>query len=106
MLHIFQERSAFQEAVRQLLPKINDRHNRFAIVPIENVREMQMAQGDGFAFSSLNPTGSYNLNLSVPIQRDVAKSLLLLNKLNFERIAKAESVDKSQIGNKSCFRNE
>jgi hypothetical protein len=81
--------------VQNLLPKINDRHNRFAIVPIENIREIQVAQGDGFAFSCLNPTGSYNLNLSVPVQRDVAKSLLLLNKLNYERIAKGESIDKS-----------
>jgi len=31
----------------------------------------------------------------MPLQRDVAKNLLLLNKLNFERIAKGESADRS-----------
>jgi hypothetical protein len=92
--------------VENLLPKIHDRHNRFAIIPIENIREMRKSQGDSYSFSCFNPTGSYDLNLSVPLQRDLALSLLLLNKLNFERIGKGESVDKSKDGNKSCFRNE
>jgi hypothetical protein len=31
---------------------------------------------------------------------------LYINKLNFDRITKGEVFDKSQFGNKSCFRNE
>lgn len=62
--------------------------------------------GDAFSFSALNPSGHYSLNLSDKMHQELAKCLFYINKTNYERILKAESVDKSQSGNKSCFRNE
>jgi hypothetical protein len=54
----------------------------------------------------MNPTGRYFLKLDNPIQREVAKILLFINKSNYDKIVKGEAFDRSQYGNKSCFRNE
>ena len=39
-------------------------------------------------------------------QRDVAKVLMVMNKKAYTMIKAKEIVDRSQIGNQSCFRNE
>lgn len=62
--------------------------------------------GCALAFSSMNPTGHYLLNLANPVHREIAKCLLFINKQNFDKISKGEYFDRSSYGTKSCFRNE
>lgn len=50
---------------------------------------------DTFYFSCFNPNGRYKLNLAVPVQRQVAKNLMALNKLVQQRIVAKEIVDQS-----------
>jgi hypothetical protein len=59
-----------------------------------------------FYFSNLNPTGRYKLKLDDPVQRQVAKSLVFINRRVNKKIAAKEMFDRSQGGNQSCFRNE
>ena len=59
-----------------------------------------------FYFSCFNPTGRYKLNLGVSYQRDIAKVLMVMNKKVTAMIKAKEIVDRSQVGNQSCFRNE
>jgi len=61
---------------------------------------------DAFHFSYWSPNGHYELNLANQIERDVAVTLFIMNKEVFKRIAAGEKADRSQMGNKSCFRNE
>jgi hypothetical protein len=60
----------------------------------------------GYSYCYWNPNGHYELNVANPVERDVAISLILLNKEACKRIAAGEKADRSQMGNKSCFRNE
>jgi hypothetical protein len=46
------------------------------------------------------------LNLNIEVQRNIAKNLLVMNKKMYAMIKAKECVDKSQVGNQSCFRNE
>lgn len=57
-------------------------------------------------FSCFNPNGRYRLDLSIPVQRDVAKYLVAINKKVNAKIVAKECADRSQNGNQSCFRNE
>lgn len=43
----------------------------------------------------MNPTGQYFLKLDNPIQREVAKILLYINKANYDKIVKGEAYDRS-----------
>ena len=57
-------------------------------------------------FNFFNPQGHYELNLAVPEQRDVANTILLLNKQFYAKVKAGEYKDRSQFGNASCLRNE
>ena len=57
-------------------------------------------------FNFFNPQGHYELNLAVPEQRDVANTILFLNKQFFAKVKAGEYKDRSQFGNASCLRNE
>ena len=57
-------------------------------------------------FNFYNPTGHYKLNLAIPVQRDCANIILLLNKLFYAKVKAGEYKDRSQKGNASCLRNE
>ena len=94
------------------MPKIRDRHNRFKLIG-HFKWEMQtmltrihnnMEQAMNFNF--FNPQGHYELNLAVPEQRDVANTILFLNKQFFAKVKAGECKDRSQFGNASCLRNE
>ena len=61
---------------------------------------------DTMYFSSLNPNGRYRLDLSKKVERDVAKTLIAINKRVNAKIVAKERIDRSQVGNQSCFRNE
>jgi lauroyl/myristoyl acyltransferase len=100
-----------------ILGSIQDRHIRFAIAAqaymdsetqmLQLVSQMKQEMGAStLYFSCFNPTGKYKLNLSVSYQRDVAKVLMVMNKKVFAMIKAKEIVDRSQVGNQSCFRNE
>ena len=56
-------------------------------------------------FSSLNPSGHYQLNLSYPPHRELVKILLVINKQNYDKIVKSEVADRSPDDSKSLFRN-
>ena len=62
--------------------------------------------GQAMNFNFWNPQGHYNLNLSIPEQREVANTILLLNKQFFLRVKAGELKDRSLMGNASCLRNE
>ena len=62
--------------------------------------------GRAFSFNYWNPNGRYELNLANQVERDLAVTLILLNKEAFKRMSAGEKADRSQMGNKSCFRNE
>lgn len=62
--------------------------------------------GQMYDFSYYNPNGHYSLNLGKPFQRELAKILVILNKENYDAIVAGTRADRSQFGNKSCFRNE
>jgi hypothetical protein len=95
-----------------------DRHLRFAIAAqaidegegkmkryLSLVKE-EMGGASSFYFSQFNPNGRYMLNLKNPHERDIVKNLVLRNKEVHAKIMAKELCDRSQMGNKSCFRNE
>ena len=59
-----------------------------------------------FLFTYFNPSGRYRLNLSNSYEREVAQTLLILNKEAVAMVEAGERADRSQTGNASCFRNE
>lgn len=95
-----------------MLPRIKDQHNRFKV--IEHFKHSMQSMltrlyaniGQALMFNFWNPTGIYDLNLSVPAQREVAKMLLLINKQFAIKVKAGECKDRSQKGNASCLRNE
>ena len=95
-----------------VLPMIKDQHNRFKI--IEHFKSdaqslltrMHANLGQAMFFNFWNPSGHYDLNLTVPEQRAVANVILLLNKLFAAKVKTGEYKDRSQKGNASCLRNE
>lgn len=62
--------------------------------------------GNAFYFPYWNPNGHYELNLANQVERDIAVTLIVLNKEAMKRVAAGEKADRSQMGNKSSFRNE
>ena len=62
--------------------------------------------GNAYNFNYWNPNGHYELNLANSVERDIAVTLIVLNKESMKRIAGGEKADRSQMGNKSNFRNE
>lgn len=62
--------------------------------------------GRAYSFNYWNPNGHYELNLANPVERDIAVTLFIINKEASKKIAAGERADRSQMGNKSCFRNE
>lgn len=62
--------------------------------------------GKAYSFNYWNPNGHYELNLTNPVERDVAVSIIIINKEASKKIGAGERADRSQMGNKSFFRNE
>ena len=62
--------------------------------------------GRAYNFNYWNPNGHYELNLANEVERDIAVTLFIMNKEMSKRVAAGERADRSQMGNKSCFRNE
>ena len=112
LLYTFKEQAQFQKMIELIFPKIIDKHNKFKLIQhfgwefqtmltrIHNNMEQAMN------FNFWNPQGHYCLNLSVPEQREVANTILLLNKQFFAKVKAGEYRDRSQNGNASCIRNE
>jgi len=96
----------------QLIPRIRDSHNRFSLVQhfpersLGFLQELQKEMGDGFNFSFFNPSGRYTIDLGRPVQRELAKLLLVINRVNYDGICAGKICDRSLNGNRSCFRNE
>lgn len=67
---------------------------------------MAQKMGRAYSFNYWNPNGHYELNLANDVERDVAVTLFIMNKETGKRIAAGEKADRSQMGNRSCFRNE
>ena len=112
LLQMFKEEQQFKRIVEMVLPKIIDQHNRFKILEHfkENLQTLltrvYSSMGQAMFFNFFNPSGHYNLNLSVPGQREVANIILLLNKQFAIKVKAGEFKDRSQKGNASCLRNE
>ncbi len=110
ILYLFKHREMFEIVAPYLLNRIIDRHARFAI--FSHFEDKRIAtnvcrkMGQSFFFSFWNPTGHYELNLANFLQRDVAMSLIALNKEIMNKITEGLEIDRSQRGNKSCMRNE
>ena len=62
--------------------------------------------GQSYFFNYWNSNGHYILNLGNKVERDIAITLIVKNKQAVKRIQAGERADRSQFGNKSCFRNE
>jgi hypothetical protein len=95
-----------------LMNRVVDRHNRFAMIShLPKVQRTLLTKiyqkmGRAYSFNYWNPNGHYELNLANPIERDIAITLIVMNKEGMKRISAGEKADRSQMGNKSCFRNE
>jgi len=95
-----------------LLNRVVDRQNRFYL--LGNFNQSQKAihtkvknkMGQAFHFAYWNPTGQYSLNLGNPVERDIAVTLIVLSKEAQKKMLSGQATDKSQAGNKHCFRNE
>ena len=94
------------EVVSKVVSKVRDHHNRLTLFTPAMLIEYKKQFGNAVSFSSINPTGHYQLNLSNQIHREIAKCLLFINKQNYDKIVKGEAFDRSPQGTKSCFRNE
>ncbi len=96
--------------VPHLLNRIVDRHARFYLLShFENdqiFKNVCKQMGKSFFFSFWNPSGHYYLNLSQTLEREVAQSLIVLNKEANKLMLEGQLSDRSIFGNKSCFRNE
>lgn len=98
--------------VEIILPRIKDHHNRFILLqPFKehfctSLLHLEKRAGQAIAFNFWNPSGHYSLDLGIPMQRQVAKCLHLMNKEFYGKCAKGDFADRSKMGNKSCMRNE
>lgn len=85
-MYAFKDAETFTSIVPYLLNRIADRHSRFHLFShfSSNLANLisktykQMHQA--YFFSFWNPTNHYTLNLSNKIERDIAITLLVLNK--------------------------
>ena len=88
----FSDQQMYNQAVKTLLPKIRDSHNRFSLVQhfpqrsLVFLQELKREMGSAFEFSFYNPNGYYELDLGKPIQRELAKLLMVINKQFFETV--------------------
>jgi hypothetical protein len=111
-MYSFKNQEIFAKIAPVLMNRIVDRHNRFALVshfPKQQkslLTKISQRMGGSYFFNYWNPNGHYELNLANQVERDIAISLIILNKEASKRIAAGEKADRSQMGNKSCFRNE
>ena len=55
--------------------------------------------GKAYSFNYWNPNGHYELNLANPVERDVAVSIIIINKEASKKIGAGERADRSQMGN-------
>lgn len=112
ILYMFKNVEQFAEVAPFLLSRVVDRHNRFMILnhfsnnSYKLLTQIKQKMGDAFFFSFWNPSRHYDLNLANPIEREIAMTLLVLNKDAIIKMQQNLVADKSQNGNKSCFRNE
>lgn len=112
LMFSFKNQEALAKVVPYLMNRVLDRHNRFALVGHQSRAQRQLLtkisqkMGKGFLFNYWNPNGHYELNLANPVERDVAVTLLVMNKEAAKRIGPGDKADRSQVGNKSFFRNE
>lgn len=112
LLYSFRNLEGFCKIVPHLLNRVVDRPLRFNFVTHFNkswkqvLSKVYSRMGFAYFFSYWSPNGHYILNLSNKVERDVAVSLVVQNKQAIKRISAGERVDRSQFGNKSCFRNE
>lgn len=100
-----------------LMSSIFDSHLRFAIIAQASqhgeelmntlLSSIKARMGPSTMYwSCFNPNGHYRLDLGNPVERAVAKNLIVINKRNNAAIVAKERFDRSQTGNQSCFRNE
>jgi len=54
---------------------------------------------NAYYFSCFNPNGRYKLNLNKTIDREIAKTLFLIYKKNYQLIKDKTIADRSQRGN-------
>ena len=89
---------------------IKDRHVRFAIAAqashdgdysmnCQMTKVKQVMGTNAYYFSPHNPTGRYRLNLNKPIERNIAKNLIVINKRLNGLITSKVMTDKSRDGN-------
>lgn len=109
---MFKNIEQFATIVPYLLNRISDRQNRFTLIThFQNIAKRLLTKiaskmGDAFFFSFWNPTSHYALNLANIIEREIAMTIIILNKEVNKQIVGGTLADRSQMGNKSCFRNE
>ena len=113
IMYSFKNLESMAKIAPFLMNRIVDRHNRFAVVTHYQKAQRTLISKIAFkmsrpayCFNYWNPNGHYELNLANPIERDIAVTLFVWNKESYKRIAAGERADRSQMGNKSCFRNE
>ena len=112
ILYSFKDVESFAKIAPCLMNRVVDRHNRFALFSHfphgqrTLLSKVFSRMGKAYNFNYWNPNGHYELNLGNEVERDIAVTLFILNKEVFKRIAAGEKADRSQMGNKSCFRNE
>ena len=113
LMYSFKNFEAMAKIAPFLMNRIVDRHNRFSVVTHfpkgQRALLSKIAQKMGrpaYCFNYWNPNGHYELNLANPIERDIAVTLFVWNKEASKKILAGERADRSQMGNKSWFRNE
>eukprot|EP00347_Sterkiella_histriomuscorum_P017989 403347211 len=112
LLYAVKNQEVFCRVAPYLMNRAVDRHNRFSIVNHFGYMQKQIfsqlynKMGHAFYFSFWNPNGHYEINLANHIEREIAVSLIVINKEAYKKVAAGERADRSQMGNKSCFRNE
>ena len=102
ILYSFKNLEALAKIAPFLMNRVVDRHNRFALVShfpkaqrnlLSKLSNKMSRQA--FSFCYFNPNGHYELNLANQAERDVAVSLIVLNKEASKRIAAGEKADRS-----------
>jgi hypothetical protein len=106
ILKLFKDENSYKDVLFQIAHSIRDPCSKLALFSPSQLIQYRNDHGAALLFSSLNPTGHYCLNLRNPVHMSIARCLVFLNRLNYERILKKEAFDRSQYGNQSCFRNE
>ena len=93
-----------------LFNRIVNRHFRKDLLQsLHNVEAKSSVKeylGEAYNFNYYNPTGHYKLRLSNKAEREVALTLLMLNRKYSQLVKEGILSDRSKLGNKSCFRNE